>query len=398
MNKNDAFKQEVREWLSKNCPPSLCEKGASRGAGLSTRYLKGDSRLWLERMGEKGWTAPMWPKEYGGGGLSFAENLIFRKEIKRINAPQALSGMGLSMIGPTLLELGTEEQKQRHIPKIVTGEVNWCQGYSEPNAGSDLANVQTKAEDKGDHYLINGSKIWTSGAMNADWMFCLVRTDNSVQKQKGISFVLFPMTDPGVTRKPIKLISGNSLFCQVFFDNVIAEKRDLVGKVNDGWTVGKRLLQFERSSIGSSRIGIGSAVKSGLVDLAKKYRANEAGEIEDPLLRAQIVRHEMNSLAFMDTTQRIAEEAKAGKGLGFATSVMKYYASEMTKKKSELMVSILGPNGLGREGDEFSKEELAISERWLSDKAFTIAGGSSEVQLNIIAKRILQLPEAQGNK
>lgn len=392
MEKIEEFKKEVRAWLSENCPPSLCEKGAEYSPGVSMQYRKGDSKLWLERMAEKGWTAPTWPTQYGGGGLSFAESRVLSKELKKINAPVPLAGMGVVMIGPTLLELGTEEQKQRHLPKITSGEVIWCQGYSEPNAGSDLANLQTKAEDKGEYFLINGSKIWTSGAMHADWMFCLVRTDFSVQKQKGISFVLFPMTDPGVTRKPIKLISGDSPFCQVFFDDVKAKKEDLVGKLNEGWTVGKRLLQFERSSIGSGSIGIGSSVGVNLIDIAQRYRGNEEGKIDDPFLRNEVIQHEMNSRAFNATTQRIMAEAKTGKTPGFATSVMKYYSSEMTKKKSEMMVSILGPNGLGSEGDEFNSQELAITKRWLFDKAFTIAGGSSEVQLNIIAKRILDLP------
>ena len=392
MDKKEEFKKDVRAWLSENCPPSICEKDADYSPGFSMQYRTGDSKLWLERMAAKGWTAPMWPKQYGGGGLSFTENSILQKEMRKINAPVPFAGMGLVMIGPTLLELGTEEQKQRHLPKITSGEISWCQGYSEPNAGSDLANLQTKAEDKGDHFLINGSKIWTSGAMHADWMFCLVRTDFKVQKQKGISFVLFSMTDPGVTRNPIRLISGDSLFCQVFFDDVKAKKDDLVGKLNEGWTVGKRLLEFERSSIGSGSIGFGSNVGINLLDIAQRYRGNDEGKIEDPLLRHQVIQQEMNSRAFNATTQRIMAEAKSVKMPGFATSVMKYYSSEMTQKKSEMMVSILGANGLGREGEEFNTQELAITRRWLFDKAFTIAGGSSEVQLNIIAKRILELP------
>lgn len=397
MERKDAFRQQVRDWLEQNCPPSLCDENSLYDSSLTLKNRQGDAKLWLQRMAEKGWTAPNWPKQYGGGGLDLYQHKILRQEMKRLNAPTPFSGMGLSMIGPTLLELGSEDQKQRHISKIVAGEVHWCQGYSEPNAGSDLANLQTKAEDKGDYFLINGSKIWTSGAMHADWMFCLVRTNFEVQKQKGISFVLFPMTDPGVTIKPIKLISGESPFCQVFFDNVKANKSDLVGQVNEGWTVGKRLLQFERSSIGGGMGGRRGSVlgaNASLLDLAKTYRSDEKGNIEDPLLKQQIIEQEMNSAAFSSTTARIREEAMSGKVPGFATSVMKYYSTEMAKRKSELMISILGPQGLGREGEQFSQEELNITKRWLFDKALTIAGGSSEVQLNIIAKRILQLPDA----
>ncbi|PCJ16907.1 MAG: acyl-CoA dehydrogenase [Gammaproteobacteria bacterium] len=395
MDKNKQFREEVRQWLADNCPPSVCKKGAPVKSAFSLKHREGDSKTWLINMAAKGWIAPMWPVQYGGGGLNFFENKVLQQELKRINAPVAFAGMGLSMIGPTLLEFGTEEQKQRHLPKIASGEIHWCQGYSEPNAGSDLANLQTKAEDKGDHFLINGSKIWTSGAMHADWMFCLVRTDFDVQKQKGISFVLFPMTDPGVTRKPIRLISGESPFCQIFFDDVKAKKEDMVGKLNEGWTVGKRLLQYERSSIGGGSIGSRDVdITDSIIELAQQYRGDEDGQIEDPLLRNEVIQQEINSRAFSATTQRITAEAKSGKTMGFSTSMMKYYASEMTKKKSELMVSILGPNALGREEGEFSKQELAITRRWLFDKAFTIAGGCSEVQLDIIAKRILQLPSA----
>ncbi|PCI41205.1 MAG: acyl-CoA dehydrogenase [Moraxellaceae bacterium] len=393
MDKNQQFRDDVRAWLADNCPASVCEPGAVVKSSFSSKHRDGDSKLWLENMSTKGWVAPMWPTQYGGGGLNFSENKVLQQELKRISAPAPLVGMGLTMIGPTLLEFGSEEQKQRHLPKIASGEIHWCQGYSEPNAGSDLANLQTKAEDNGDHFLINGSKIWTSGAMHADWMFCLVRTDTTVQKQKGISFVLFPMTDPGVTRKPIRLISGESPFCQIFFDDVKADKADLIGKLNEGWTVGKRLLQYERSSIGGGSItSRDTDITDTIIDLAKKYRGDDTGQIEDPLLRHEVIQHEINSRAFAATSKRMMAEAKSGKTPGFATSMMKYYASEMTKSKSELMVSILGPEALGREGDEFTKQELAITRRWLFDKAFTIAGGCSEVQLDIIAKRILQLP------
>ena len=204
-----------------------------------------DVTLWLDRMIEKGWTAPTWPKEFGGAGLSTEEYVVLIEEMRRIDARPALGGMGTSMIGPTLLEYGTDEQKQEHLPKIAKAEVAWCQGYSEPGSGSDLASLNTRAVDSGDHYLINGQKIWTSGAQWADWMFCLVRTDPDVPKHNGISFVLLSMDQPGVTVKPIRLISGNSPFCETFFDDAVAYKDNLVGELNKGWTVGKRLLQHE---------------------------------------------------------------------------------------------------------------------------------------------------------
>lgn len=390
----DEFRAEARSWLEENCPVSIRNAAAAEDAQYTKKDRSGDSLLWLERAAEKGWTAPTWPKKYGGGGLTPEENQVLTAEMKRIKAPIPLTGMSMTMIGPTLLEMGSEDQRERHLPPIIRGEAHWCQGYSEPNAGSDLANLQTRAEDKGDHFIINGSKIWTSGATHADWMFCLVRTDPNVQKQKGISFVLFPMTDPGVSLRPIRLISGSSPFCQVFFDNVVAKKEDMVGNINEGWTVGKRLLQYERSSIGggmSDRFNLGSS----LADKAKEYRGDENGQLNDPVLAQQIVQQEINDAAFALTGQRLVEETMAGQTPGFATSMMKYYGSEMMKAKTELMVSIMGPNALGWEDEEnFSDIERAVNSAWLFSKAITIAGGCSEVQLDIISKRILELPFA----
>lgn len=394
MSDLDNFRAEARTWVEENCPVSIRNKAGSDVAQFTKKNRSGDALLWLERAAEKGWTAPTWPKKYGGGGLSPDENRILSEELKAINAPLPLTGMSLTMIGPTLLELGTEEQRQRHIPSIIAGETHWCQGYSEPNAGSDLANLQTRAEDNGDHFIVNGSKIWTSGAMYADWMFCLTRTDPNVQKQKGISFLLFPMTDPGVSLRPIRLISGVSPFCQVFFDNVVAKKEDMVGELNQGWTVAKRLLQYERSSLGG---GMNHMFTLGnpLVEKAKEYRGDDNGEIDDPFLCQKIIEHEINDAAFAITGQRLMEETMAGQTPGFATSMMKYMGSELIKEKTELMVSVMGPQGLGWDDEEnFSEIERSVNNAWLFTKALTIGGGCSEVQLDIISKRILELPFA----
>ena len=250
MSALEDFRAETRDWLDEYCPP-----GARAGGGGN----RDDQRLWRDRLIERGWSAPTWPTEYGGGGLDNEQYMILIQELRRVRAGVPFGGMGLSLIGPTLLELGTEDQKQRHIPPIVRGEVNWCQGYSEPSSGSDLASLRTRAVDNGDHFVINGQKIWTSGAQFADWMFALVRTDPDVPKHEGISFVLLTMRQPGVTVKPIRLISGSSPFCETFFDDAIAKKEDLVGELNKGWTIGKRLLQFERGSM-ASLVG-GAAVR-----------------------------------------------------------------------------------------------------------------------------------------
>jgi alkylation response protein AidB-like acyl-CoA dehydrogenase len=299
-------------------------------------------------------------------------------------------GMGTGMFGPTLLEYGTENQKQRHIPPIVKGEIRWCQGYSEPGAGSDLASLTTKAEDKGDHWEINGQKIWTSGAQYADWCFCLVRTDPS-KKHEGISFVLIDMHQPGVETRPIKLIAGSSPFCETFFTNARAEKNDMVGPLNGGWTVGKRLLQHERSGQGGGRMLGGGA---SIPDMAKKYVGlDEAGRIADSDLRTRIANHMMSARAHALTMQRVLNEARGNLNPSATTSIMKNSGTQIGQERSELTLEIMGHQGLGWEGDDFAADELSAVRGWLSGKATTIFGGSQEIQSNIISKRILGLPD-----
>jgi alkylation response protein AidB-like acyl-CoA dehydrogenase len=312
-----------------------------------------------------------------------------------IRALPPASGMGLAMIGPTLLEYGTEDQKKRHLPKITSGEVTWCQGYSEPGSGSDLASLRTKAVLDGDHFVINGQKIWTSGANHAHWMFCLVRTDPDAPKHDGISFVLLPMDQPGVTVKPIPLISGSSPFCETFFDNAIAKKEDLVGEMNKGWTVAKRLLQYERS-------GVGDAPDSNrkkkprlnpYAAIAKEYIGVENGRIADNAARDAVIRHVMQEKSMQLTGARVMQESKESGAPGAATSIFKYVGSTLSKEGSELKAMLRGTQGLGWDGAGFSEDELESTRGWLRDRAVTIYGGTNEVQLNIIAKRVLGLPD-----
>ena len=395
----DEFRSGTRAWLDENCPQSMRVSQSEDnmiGGGKSQVYANPDSKMWLDRMALKGWTAPMWPTEYGGGGLDKDEFLILQDEMIRINARSPIGGMGFSMIGPTLLDYGTEEQKKEHLPKIASGEIRWCQGYSEPGAGSDLASLQTKCEDKGDHFLVNGQKTWTSGAQYADWIFTLVRTEPQAPKHEGISFVLIDMDQPSVTVKPIKLISGNSPFCETFFDDARCEKHNLVGQLNRGWTVGKRLLQHERSSIS----GLNSAGRRGrydnmgtLPEVAKKYVGEKDGKIADTALREAVVLNTMNQTAFNLTQRRAMEENQSGGTPTFATSMFKYYGSETGKKRLEIQLKALGTQSLGWEGDMFGPDEKTLTRTWLRSKAGTIAGGSSEIQLNIIAKRVLGLPD-----
>ncbi len=395
----EEFRSETRAWLEENCPASMREPESEAtmiGGGKRQQYDDPNAKLWLDRMAERGWTAPMWPAEYGGGGLSKQEFMVLQDELIRVNARTPISGMGFSMIGPTLLDYGTEEQKREHLPKIISGELRWCQGYSEPNAGSDLASLQTKCEDKGDHFLVNGQKIWTSGAQYADWIFTLVRTEPQAPKHEGISFVLIDMDQPGVTVKPIKLISGNSPFCETFFDDARCEKYNLVGQLNRGWTVGKRLLQHERSSIS----GLNSGGRRGrydnigtLPEVAKQYVGLSQGKIADPVLRNAVTSNVMNQQAFSLTQKRAMEESEEGSTPTFATSLFKYYGSEIGKERLEIQLKAQGTQSLGWEGDMFSDNEKTLTRTWLRSKAGTIAGGSSEVQLNIIAKRVLGLPD-----
>ncbi len=388
----DDFRQETRAWLEENCPPGARGPGPISNGSSKIEIEDADTRLWLERMVEKGWTVPNWPAEYGGGGLSKDEYVILLQEMGRIGARPALSSFGTSMIGPTLLEMGTEEQKARHLPKIARAEVEWCQGYSEPGSGSDLASLRTRAEDAGDHFVINGQKIWTSGAHHADWMFILVRTDPDAPKHEGISFLLLPMEQEGVTVKPIKLISGDSPFNETFFDNAIASKDDLVGELNKGWTVGKRLLQHERSGMESLVSGSSDAESSSLVAEAKAQLGEAHGRIADAGYRNEVLAYEMNSQVFRLAQKRAVEESDGGTP-GPVTSIFKVYGSELQQDYYDLVIRMRGSAGPVTDDQNFSDKALNTVRNWLYYRAGSIYSGSNEIQRNIIAKRVLGLPD-----
>ncbi len=398
MSDLQAFREETKDWLEANCPPEMRKPGDVCWGGRNPQFSHPDQKLWLERMGDKGWTCPTWPSEYGGGGLSKEENKILQEEMGFINARMPLGSFGIWMLGPALLEFATEEQKKEHLPGIVKGKFWWCQGYSEPGSGSDLASLSTKAIEEGDNYVINGQKIWTSYADRADKIFCLVRTGPQEPKHDGISFLLIDMDQPGVTTRPITLISGKSPFCETFFDDALAPKKDLVGGLNKGWTVAKRLLEHERTMISNMGIagggdGSGSKKMSGLAKISKQYAGeDENKKIDNPSLRSKVAKHEMNSRAFGLTLQRIGEETKVG-APSPAAAMGKYYGTEHNKLRYEIMLEAMGSKALGWEGETFSPEELAITRDWLRTKANSIEGGTSEVQLNVISKRVLGLPD-----
>ena len=391
----DDFRASVRVWLEENCPESQRQHAAAEDqfwGGRRGAFPSEDARLWYERMRDKGWVAPDWPTEYGGGGLSAAEARVLKQEMKRINARTPLYGLGLWMLGPALLEYGNEAQKAQHLRAIVNAETRWAQGYSEPGAGSDLASLQCRAEDHGDHFLVNGSKIWTTAADRCDWIFCLVRTNPNVKKQEGISFLLIDLDSPGVSVSPIELISGESEFCQTFFDNVKVPKENLVSELDRGWSVAKALLVHERKLM--AEIGSDSPRKVLTPrEAAASYLAFENGRIQDRELRAQLVEYDMQMHAIGLTHFRCFEEKQAGTA-STAPLAMKYLGTEAEKAKSELLLAIMGSRGLGWEGDEFSEEEIDTLRLWAMSKAMTIAGGSSEIQLNVIAKSVLELPQS----
>lgn len=391
----DSFREATRSWLEANCPASMrtpMKESDTIWGGRRFEYPSEDAKLWKERMAAKGWTAPTWPTQYGGGGLSNAEAAVLKQEMNRLGCRPPLFSFGLGMLGPALLEFGNDAQKKEHLPKIANGEIRWCQGYSEPGAGSDLASLQTSAIDKGDHFLVNGHKVWTSYANKADWIFCLVRTDKTT-KQGGISFLLFDMESEGVSTRPIQLISGSSPFCETFFDNVKVPKANLVGELNQGWTIAKRLLEHERAMI--SEIGFSDPSGGGapLSELAKEYLGQSHGRIADRVIRHDIARHEIKTRAFLSTLKRATDEAKAGQQVGATASMFKYYGTENNKAKFELLMKIMGYHGLGWEGAGFSERDLTTTRRWLRSKGNSIEGGTSEVQLNVIAKRVLGLPD-----
>ncbi|MEL6661686.1 MAG: acyl-CoA dehydrogenase family protein [Pseudomonadota bacterium] len=395
----ESFREETRNWLEENCPASMrtpMKDSEIVWGGSRETFTNPDSKLWLERMAEKGWTAPTWPAEYGGGGLSKAQARVLEQEMRRIRARPPLFSFGLWMFGPALLEFGNDEQKKRFIPDIVHGKTRWCQGYSEPGAGSDLAGLQTKAEDKGDHYLINGQKVWTSYADQADWIFCLVRT-SSEKKHEGISFMVFDMSSEGVEARPIKLISGSSPFCETFFTDVKVPKDQLIGQVNGGWPIAKRLLQFERSSISAG--GFGGTGGSGILgpeEYAKQHiGTDETGRVADGDLRGRITDHKMYAKAFSLTVQRSTEQAKAGQEVGHTASILKYAAAKMNQERHELLIEALGTDGLGWDGEGFDPTALKATRGWLRSKGNSIEGGTSEINLNVIAKRVLGLREHQ---
>lgn len=395
MTDTSAFRQEIRSWLEENCPESMrkpAEQEEQVWGGRNISFPSEDAKRWFDRCVEKGYCVPDWPREYGGAGFDAEQTRVFKEEMKRLKCRAPQVNLGIWMAGPAILEFGTEEQKLEHLPKIARGEIRWCQGYSEPGAGSDLAGLQTRAEDKGDHFLINGAKIWTSYADKSDYIYCLVRTNPDVPKRDGITFLIFDMALDGIDAKPIELITGEQHFCQTFFDNVKVPKSAVLGEINKGWTVAKRVLEHERNMM--SDLGETAAISITPRTAAEKYIGmDQNGKVASPVLREAIARHEVYKRAFDVTQQRMIDEFTHGAGNMNTAMIFKYCGTEEEKRKYELLLKIMGEQALGwHDPAHFSEEEQNITTEWMGAKTHTIAGGTSEIQLNIIAKRVLGLP------
>lgn len=380
----EIFRQETRAWLEENCPAEMRQPVKSEDdicwGGRRFKFKSDAQKKWLDVMAERGWTVPDWPSEYGGGGLSPAEAKILRQEMASLKCRPPLSSFGIWMLGPALLHFGSEEQKKHYLPQIARGEIRWCQGYSEPGSGSDLVSLQTYGEDKGDHWVVNGQKVWTSYADKADWIFCLVRTDKN-DKYRGISFLLFDMESEGVSTKPILLISGNSPFCETFFDNVKVPKHQIVGELNRGWDVAKYLLGHEREMISGGGVSLDMpSIGAAFAEVASL----------DPILRAEMAAFDVETMAFRAMSEKFMDELKAGKAHPAQPNMMKYAGTELNKRRHELIMAATGSDGLEWESD--ASRHGAKPRTWLRTKANSIEGGTSEVMLNVISKRILDLP------
>ena len=393
----ERFARQVAEFVDNNAPKSLygTRKGKFDGfwGGKKACGTGEDVLRWRDLMLERGWTAPTWPSEYGGADLSKAEGDVIDDVLRARGLPPPVVGFGLAMIGPTLLDFGSESQKQAYLRDIAAGRIRWCQGYSEPGAGSDLASLATRAERDAEEFVINGQKIWTSYADQSDWIFCLVRTNRDVKKQAGITFLLIDMDTPGVSVRPISLISGASPFCEVFFEDVRVPVANVVHEIDSGWTVAKALLGYERSMIGEAMGGQMVGAEAELVALARSHVGPASGPLGSGELRAEIARNAMAEQCFMLTIQRIAETMAAGATPGPESSVMKVCGSETKQRRWALAAEIAGPMALGWQGPGFTGDELALTRAWLRSRGNTIEGGTSEIQLNIIAKRVLGLPD-----
>ncbi|HLF77962.1 MAG TPA: acyl-CoA dehydrogenase family protein [Dehalococcoidia bacterium] len=403
------WRTEVREFLNRDLPGSIrvrsrlggAEGGANdeikgkpeaRAGGVGFKLDGGDMALWREKLANRGWIAPAWPKEYGGAGLTPMEQFIMNEEFAEAGAPTVGGGMGVSMAGPTIIVHGTDEQKAEHLPKILKGETWWCQGFSEPGSGSDLASLQTRAVRDGDDYVINGQKIWTSNAQRANWMFMLARTDPDAPKHRGISFFLLDFNSPGITVQPLVQMAGTAGFNQVYFDNVRVPAKNVVGEVNRGWYVGTTTLDFERSGIGSA-VGTRKTVES-LIDYAKANAGTARSTLDrNPLARNELIDRYIEAHVAKMLSYRIVDMQNRGMIPNHEASMAKLFSTELSQRIARTSMRMIGLYGLSWErGSPHSASNGDYSHSYVQSVGQTIAGGTSEIQRNIIAQRGLGMP------
>ena len=383
-----AFRDEVRAWIATAMPPEMKQKADNGG-----NFEQSEVMEWHRILYEKGWIAPNWPKEVGGTGWDVAQRFLFGEEIARSNAP-GLSPFGLTMVGPLLIQYGTDEQKQRFLPPILSGEEVWCQGYSEPNAGSDLASLQLRADKDGDDYVLNGQKTWTTYAQYADWIFLLARTDSSGRKQEGITFVLADIKNtPGITVKPFLTTGGTLAFSETWFQDARVPQANRVGPENGGWTMAKALLGHERTGIGG--IGESSRYLALVKRIARDTPVGRGTLLEDGAFRRRIARLEMRLRALEMANLRTLAAAQLGRAPGPESSLLKLVGTEIQQETTELAMDAMGHDAIGwidSPAEALPEWESSVASQYNYLRAATIYGGSNEVQRNIIAKHILGLP------
>jgi alkylation response protein AidB-like acyl-CoA dehydrogenase len=390
----EAFRQEFRTWLAANMPP---RRTASDDDDIGSEIVRTNeedwkySLEWHRKMNSGGWVGVNWPKAYGGRGATLEQMVVFNEEMVRAHAPGIVNGLGIMLVGPTLIHWGTEEQKKRYVPKILSAEEIWCQGYSEPGAGSDVASLNTRAIEEGDHFIVNGQKVWTSGADRADWCILLVRTDPEAPKHKGISYLLVDMHSPGVTVQPLVQMTGEKGFNEVFFEDVRVPKKNLVGEKNQGWQVAVTTLMFERSSIATMRDMMTSVKK--LAALAKKIGRNGGTAWDDTGVRQKIAGFACEAAALRHGTMRQLTRRLKGLPPGPEGSVGKLAASDVNLRMAKFALELLGPYSQFEHGAPLALDGGSWNYRMLAARAFTIAGGTSEIQHNIIGERVLGLPK-----
>jgi alkylation response protein AidB-like acyl-CoA dehydrogenase len=379
------LRSEVREWVQAHMPADLHRP--YNFSGLEDNEV---INRWYRTLGERHWLAYRWPERWGGPGFSPAQQIVFADELRACGAPVP-RGFGVSMVGPLILEFGSDAQRERFLLPIAEHRELWCQGYSEPNSGSDLASLQTKAELQGEHFIVNGQKIWTSRANLAQWIFCLVRTDSKVQQQKGISFLLIDMKTPGVSIRPIKQIDGQEGFYETFFDNVKVPASQMVGKMNEGWSMAKALLAHERSSTGE-HVDVGRLVRN-IKTLARRYERDGRPVLEDESFRQRLARLEMDADGLRYTRYRLLTALMQGRTPGPEASIVKVYQAELCQALYDLALEAMGPDAARWYDETLSEEAFEMPMQMTITRAMSIYSGSNEIQRNIIAKRVLNLPD-----